>query len=1129
MANILVLPSEVVGEAESGNSYAFPADNILMSDKTTSVEEAINNKPGEKIPGTEEDSVGGEIFNDYTNNIASGEYSHAEGAQTTASGGYSHAEGIETIASGKYSHSEGTSTEATGDASHAEGSGAIASGNSSHAEGCLSIASAMHSHAEGVMTKANGIGSHVEGTGTISTTPNQHVQGANNIEDTEGLYAHIVGWGTNRNKKNIHTIDTNGNSWYSGKVSAGTPESPANPTEANDLITKKYFEENSGSDVGQKSIEEEDTDGIGGEIFNNYANNTAYGNYSHAEGNFTTASGFCSHAEGQNTTASGDRSHAEGYGSVASYIAAHAEGTSTKATANSAHAEGSGTVASALASHAEGELTEAASRSQHVQGRYNIIDSEGVYAHIVGWGTSSTSRSNIHTITTTGDGWFAGKVSAGTVETPSSPTEANDLVTKKYFDENIVKDYTELDNIPTMNSIPISGDKSAVDYGLKPKDFEVTITGNSDSGYTSNKTFDEIEEAHNSGATVIARISNGPDIGYLVYKSLINTGSIKRVNFIQVSGLTRYSVVIDGVSNTVTVDITELISTESKIGGVKANQATDDDVIDININEDGFLKANAKPNDYIVTFTSDESGTYTCDKTFEEVLAACKSGATVKANVDELVMHPEVFDYKDTVINFETQRGSTYLQILMGDGLIKVNNKNLVASSVTLGMVQADKKSNDDTTPVHIGDDNKLYVSAKPSDLIVNVTGDEPNLEADIYSDEIISAIQSGRTVYALYDNYKYEYLNTAFTTAIFEREFGLEKVQLMIDETGLVIVNRTSYEVETSSNGVGQLYPNEVSETNPNGTPGEIFNCYEDNVDLGAVKNIASGMYSHAEGSGTEASGMVSHAEGNNTQASGDGSHSEGNTTIASGIVSHAEGNNTQASGDGSHSEGNTTIASGIFSHAEGTNTVASGDESHAEGMGTIAASKAQHVEGKYNIEDTEGLYAHIIGGGLSDSDRKNIHMIDWNGNAYFDGRVIINPNNINPLEATELVTMGYVNSLLSGGGSENGNFLSDPMIFQLSIGPTIPNEFSNITKLPDGYSVDNTLILSVIDIPNAVTYFGSSSYDFIIRITEEGYVQIRFINNAESIGRRFYLLLCKFSLPSTINVIDLFNNNNI
>ena len=151
-----------------------------------------------------------------------------------------------------------------------------------------------------------------------------------------------------------------------------------------------------------------------------------------------------------------------------------------------------------------------------------------------------------------------------------------------------------------------------------------------------------------------------------------------------------------------------------------------------------------------------------------------------------------------------------------------------------------------------------------------------------------------------------------------------------------------------------------------------------------------ASGDSSHAEGDSTTASGYVSHAEGYKTTASGDyGSHAEGEYATASGYVSHAEGYYTTASGDSSHAEGDNTTASGEDSHAEGGYTKASGKYAHTEGYHTTASSNSQHVQGKYNIEDTTSTYAHIVGGGTSNTDRKNIHTLDWNGNAVFSGDV--------------------------------------------------------------------------------------------------------------------------------------------
>lgn len=105
------------------------------------------------------------------------------------------------------------------------------------------------------------------------------------------------------------------------------------------------------------------------------------GAWSHAEGFDTTASGLYSHAEGDNTTASGGGSHAEGAG--------------TKASGN----------------------------DSHVEGKYNIEDTTSKYAHIVGNGTSDTSRSNAHTLDWSGVPWFQGRPQfGGTAQDQGSQT-----------------------------------------------------------------------------------------------------------------------------------------------------------------------------------------------------------------------------------------------------------------------------------------------------------------------------------------------------------------------------------------------------------------------------------------------------------------------------------------------------------------------------------------------------------------------------------------------------------------------------------------------------------------------------------------------------------------------------------
>lgn len=138
-------------------------------------------------------------------------------------------------------------------------------------------------------------------------------------------------------------------------------------------------------------------------------------------------------------------------------------------------------------------------------------------------------------------------------------------------------------------------------------------------------------------------------------------------------------------------------------------------------------------------------------------------------------------------------------------------------------------------------------------------------------------------------------------------------------------------------------------------------------------------GAMSVAEGLNTVASGLVSHAEGNATNAQKDYSHAEGRSTTAS-YGAHAEGAHTNAYSDYGHAEGYYTEA-GQYAHAEGDHTTASGKGSHAGGHGTKASSAYQTAIGQYNIEDTNGDYAFIVGNGTDDNNRSNAFAVGADG----------------------------------------------------------------------------------------------------------------------------------------------------
>ena len=129
-----------------------------------------------------------------------------------------------------------------------------------------------------------------------------------------------------------------------------------------------------------------------GEVFNDYANNTAPGVNSHAEGQGTNAVGNNSHAEGAQTEAVGNNSHAEGFQTHANKDNSHAEGRVTVADGGASHAEGNGTQASGDNSHAEGQLTSARGICSHAEGQG--ANAPGVNSHAEGQETKAVGSSS---------------------------------------------------------------------------------------------------------------------------------------------------------------------------------------------------------------------------------------------------------------------------------------------------------------------------------------------------------------------------------------------------------------------------------------------------------------------------------------------------------------------------------------------------------------------------------------------------------------------------------------------------------------------------------------------------------------------------------------------------------------
>lgn len=351
---------------------------------------------------------GGEIFNDYDDNQAKSQYSHAEGYATTASGASSHAEGNNTIAFGTCSHAGNIGNKISNKSFGFDYNGISYSLTLDDLKPII----------KEYLEEDNSLRVSFEGKilgGLISIGTLLKIQ---SIKDaiTEALeYSDNGALIELENKILLPLQSVNAENIANNILFLRLYTSVEN---INNILNQKIIDIYTGVAYGEGSH----TEGY---------NNISLGDYSHSEGKCTTTIGQGSHAEGDKTKTEGDYSHAEGIETEANGKASHAEGDNTTAYEFASHAEGSYTYASAYASHTEGFLTEAndkvshvegygnisTGQSSHVQGKWNKYQDENGnllnYAHVVGNGSSDSNRSNAHTLDWKGNAWFAGNVTVG--------------------------------------------------------------------------------------------------------------------------------------------------------------------------------------------------------------------------------------------------------------------------------------------------------------------------------------------------------------------------------------------------------------------------------------------------------------------------------------------------------------------------------------------------------------------------------------------------------------------------------------------------------------------------------------------------------------------------------------------
>lgn len=153
-----------------------------------------------------------------------------------------------------------------------------------------------------------------------------------------------------------------------------------------------------------------------------------------------------------------------------------------------------------------------------------------------------------------------------------------------------------------------------------------------------------------------------------------------------------------------------------------------------------------------------------------------------------------------------------------------------------------------------------------------------------------------------------------------------------------------------------------------------------------------------------------------NNKIKGGEGSFGSGKNGVIDANAAHGEGKNYDVTGEAAHAQNlyakayargchvggyygtvhegadfathigyrNEVLPTGKHAFIGGKDSETAGEGSFVHGLYLKCNENGiyQWIGGKYNIEDTEGKYALIIGGGTSDKDRRNILTVDWDGN---------------------------------------------------------------------------------------------------------------------------------------------------
>lgn len=272
----------IVGNGSAGyrgNVFVVKKDGTIVGPKVVGRRQESLDSFGNKLCG--------EVFNDYAQNIASGDQSHSEGMNNQAIGYVSHAEGKNNVVRGARSHAEGSTNVVYAYDTHVEGRANEATGQTSHVEGGTNKSKGAYVHVEGNQNRGYGHTLHAEGYKTTAFGHGTHSEGASSDLAENHIYT----------SSDVTTIKSNDEIIVTWKaLESGKKFS---------LVKSQYFTDAADETILDIDRDENDNKRGGG----------------HGEGWDTLSLGLASHAEGRETIAESDYCHASGWGTHAKGVA----------------------------------------------------------------------------------------------------------------------------------------------------------------------------------------------------------------------------------------------------------------------------------------------------------------------------------------------------------------------------------------------------------------------------------------------------------------------------------------------------------------------------------------------------------------------------------------------------------------------------------------------------------------------------------------------------------------------------------------------------------------------------------------------------------------------------------------